>query len=542
METTYASAVREMPFQGVMSRQEQWLCLTAAVLLLAGLFIHLGLMPLRLEEPRRALIALEMIFRGNLIVPTEMGEYYYKKPPLYNWLLIGSYRLFGTYSEYASRFFSLLAYLGMGVLVLLAGKKYVGLRFSVYSALLFLVSADLLFYFTTTAGEIDLFYSFLTLASLLSLFHFYEQRQYTLLFVFTYLFGALGTLTKGFPSLVFLGISLPVFFFYQKDFKKLFTVAHLAGIALYLLIVVGYFGIYGQYNGLENYFAALWSQSSERTVLENSMWAAIAHLFIFPLETLKNIAPASLLLVFMFRKDLWEMLKQNRLILFCVWIFLSNIIVYWVSPGTRSRYVYMLYPFPVMVLTYVYFYVSGTLARPMGIRKVFLVRTTTVLIVLAVLACFALPWITPLQQTGNSLWLALVFVPLLGMLLWFHLRQPVYSLLQLILLATLLRLVFDFTVLPHRAVHTGTYQDKQDAQQISETIQDNNVYLWQDTRFSLSTVFYLERATGKVLSRRYERNPQDYYLTDQRLLSSEDYQVFYTFSDQNGDFLLIKFK
>ncbi len=120
--------------------------------------------------------------------------------------------------------------------------------------------------------------------------------------------------------------------------------------------------------------------------------------------------------------------------------------------------------------------------------------------------------------------------------------MPAYSLLQLIVLAILLRLVFDFTVLPHRAVHTGAYQDKQDAQQISETTQGNDVYLWQDTRFSLSTVFYLERDTGKVLSRRYERNPQDFYLADRQLLSSEDYQVFYTFSDQNGDFLLIKFK
>ena len=43
--------------------------------------------PARWEEPRRCLVAMEMIASGDYIVPTVMGETYLKKPPLYNWLI-----------------------------------------------------------------------------------------------------------------------------------------------------------------------------------------------------------------------------------------------------------------------------------------------------------------------------------------------------------------------------------------------------------------------------------------------------------------------
>lgn len=523
-----------------MTFHEQWLSLLAIALLTVSLFIHLGQVPLRLEEPRRALIALEMLFNDNLIVPTEMGEFYYKKPPLYNWLIMGAYQLFGQYSEYATRFFSVLFFIGMGILIFLTGRKYVGLHFAAYSALLFLISVDLLFYFTNTAGEIDLFYSFLTLASFFSLFHFYEQRQYLALFLFTYFFAALGTLTKGFPSTVFLGISLPVFFLYNKDFKRLFTRPHFAGIALYLLIITGYFWMYARHNGLDAYFAAMWSQSSERTVLEKSVLSAVIHLLVFPLETLKNIAPASLLLLFLFRKDLWNTLQKNRLMVFCIFIFFSNIMVYWISPGTRSRYVYMLYPLPVMVLTYAYLHFSN--AASFRTRQNIFARIVTVLICIGLLTCVALPWIPPLQGLDNMIWLMLVFTPACGILLWFHLRKPAYSLIQLILLTILLRLVFDFTVLPYRATHTSAYRDKLDAKNISEITQNSPLHLFEDTRFSLSTVFYIERERKQVLSRKYEPSSEGFYVADQALLSHHDYHVFYSFTYDNRDFLLIKFK
>ena len=59
----------------------------AALLFLAipPFFINLGLLPLFADEPTRANVALEMILSGNYSVPTIGGEYYYNKPPVYNY-------------------------------------------------------------------------------------------------------------------------------------------------------------------------------------------------------------------------------------------------------------------------------------------------------------------------------------------------------------------------------------------------------------------------------------------------------------------------
>ena len=44
-----------------------------------ALFLNLGLEPLHFEEPRRAIVALEMELTGNWWVPKINGEYYFNK-------------------------------------------------------------------------------------------------------------------------------------------------------------------------------------------------------------------------------------------------------------------------------------------------------------------------------------------------------------------------------------------------------------------------------------------------------------------------------
>lgn len=58
-------------------------------LLIPALFINLGKMPLSSDEPTRSVVALEMNLSGNYVTPTINGDYYYNKPPLYNWILAG---------------------------------------------------------------------------------------------------------------------------------------------------------------------------------------------------------------------------------------------------------------------------------------------------------------------------------------------------------------------------------------------------------------------------------------------------------------------
>ena len=56
--------------------------------LAVNLLIYVNKMPLYHEEPRRVIIANEMLLKGNYIVPTVCNENYLKKPPFQNWVIL----------------------------------------------------------------------------------------------------------------------------------------------------------------------------------------------------------------------------------------------------------------------------------------------------------------------------------------------------------------------------------------------------------------------------------------------------------------------
>ncbi len=510
-------------------------------MLLLGFFVHLGRAPLRLEEPRRALISLEMLFRHNWIVPTEMGEYYYKKPPVYNWVIGASYWLWGNHSEWAVRFWSVVSFVATGGLVFAMGRRYVDRTFGIYAGLLTLAMVDIVFYFSTAAGEIDLFYSLITLASFFTLFHFYQRQQYYTLFMVTYALGAVGTLTKGLPSPVFLGVSVLVWLAYRRDLRKLFTGAHLAGIGVFVVLVGGYFAYYNLFNDVALYFSSeesLWSQTSERTAFQNSLGTLVMHLFLFPLETLKNVAPATLLLPFLLRRGMVRELMQQPFVGFCLLMLAGNGLVYWLSPGTRSRYVYMLYPLLVIVLTYAYHSYPQSVD---GRHRIFRI-SVRVLLVLTVVAGLALPFV-PLPEVPFSVGgVGAVLVLGAAGLLVLQVRQPRRSLLLVIALVGLLRLVFDFTILPARATMGKGYEQKEYGRRIAELTQGEELHLYPGTRFSLSTVFYIERGRQEVLAYQAPDEGRGYFLVDAQLLTDQKYTVFYTFTTYDREFLLVTFR
>ena len=229
------------------------------LLFLVSLFLNLGSYPLYLEEPRRALIALEMIYRDNMWVPTQIGELYFKKPPMYNWIIMLGYKVFG-YSEWGVRFFSVISYIGMGLLTFFAGKKYVNLRFGLISAGLFLVSINTFFYFSTI-GEIDLFYSLITLASFYVFFYFIEKGQPWPAYILFYLLSFIGVMTKGFPTLVFIAITLLTYVIHKKRFGELFRMPNITGFLLMASLIAAYVFIYIQYAPVSGLIDGLWQQS-----------------------------------------------------------------------------------------------------------------------------------------------------------------------------------------------------------------------------------------------------------------------------------------
>lgn len=125
---------------------EQLTIFTIALYILS-LFYNLQLEPLRLEEPRRGLVALEMLLNNNFIVTTLLNETWYDHPPFYNIVIALSLKIFG-FNTFALRFPGALSLLLTGILIYRFGKIYVSKNFGIISALFYLISVDIYFYFS----------------------------------------------------------------------------------------------------------------------------------------------------------------------------------------------------------------------------------------------------------------------------------------------------------------------------------------------------------------------------------------------------------
>jgi 4-amino-4-deoxy-L-arabinose transferase-like glycosyltransferase len=247
-------------------------------------------MPLSADEATRALVALEMKYSGNLITPTINGEYYFNKPPLYNWLLLGLFKLTGNASEWIIRIPVVLLLLIFGVSIYLGTRKKIGEKVAMISALAFISCGRILFY-DSMLGLIDMSFSLLIFLNFLLIYELLRKEKYLQLFLFSYLVAATGFLMKGLPAIVFQGITILGALFFFKQQRRIISFQHLLGILVFLLITGSYYFIVWMENPTSEYFQALVSESTKRTFMEYGLWNTILHLFTFPVEQLYQLLP-----------------------------------------------------------------------------------------------------------------------------------------------------------------------------------------------------------------------------------------------------------
>ena len=98
-------------------------CLLLILISLCTLFFRLGSLPfLGSDEPRYARIAEEMSLQERWVTPILEGRPWLEKPPLYYWITIPIYRLFGV-SETTARLGSALLSLIASWFILWMGAK-----------------------------------------------------------------------------------------------------------------------------------------------------------------------------------------------------------------------------------------------------------------------------------------------------------------------------------------------------------------------------------------------------------------------------------
>ena len=449
---------------------------------LLGAFAFLGrldFLPLAFEEPRRAIVALEMMVTGDYIAPRINGFYYFNKPPIYNWLLIFFFKLFG-HSDWVVRLptvLSLFAICGVNFFVF---KRKLGSKEALLSSLCFLTSADVLFYFSFQ-GEIDMFYTLIVYLQVITIICYYERKDSVRLFLFSYLLMAIGLLTKGLPSVAFQGLTLLGIAFYDKKWKWWFHWSHVVGAGLGFGLVALFFYTYSRQNPVEPYLMKLFSESASRATLEDkSFWDTYKHFFDNVGIFLRICLPWLLISFFYIRKSKIKTIlglnADNRYVALGVIFVVSNIWLYWWSPVTRNRYLYMFMPFVFNTISY--FLVHSIESKKLRNRSFGILFGA--LTGIAAWIPLVLPFVPVLiLDTTAYVILGLSFVILVGLNVLFYKVQAYQKMLVFAAVFLTIRIIFNYAVLPVRLKQDFPIDDFAVAEKIFELTKGDQIYFYE---------------------------------------------------------------
>ena len=325
-------------------KQSQYLLYALIVILVLSLFHRLELLHLKFEEPRRALVSLEMVKTGDWLHPTIYGLPYYNKPPLYNWMLGGLQLLFG-FADWVIRIPTVLSLLFIGLIHTWFFRLKIGLEKALWSALFFVSSVNIYLYFSFQ-GEMDMVYTLIVYSQILIIFHYFEKQKYWPLFLISYFLTALGFLTKGLPSIGFQGLTLIGLMIYYRKFKWFFSLPHVVSGLLSVLLMASYFIIYDATGGQSEYYLAkLFFEGARRTVDHSSDFPFVKAFLRFLPLMIYLLSPWSVISGWGIHRSVIKKQYENKWLQFALVFLLFNLPLYWLSAGTRDRYLYMFLPF-----------------------------------------------------------------------------------------------------------------------------------------------------------------------------------------------------
>jgi 4-amino-4-deoxy-L-arabinose transferase-like glycosyltransferase len=197
----------------------------------------LGSLAIKGEEGRRILPAIRMLETDDYIVPQVGSNPYFRKPPLVNWLVAASFKIFGVRNEWTARLPSALAVLAVAMAFVIIARASLGSRGSTVAALIWLTNIGMI-----EKGrliEIEALYVSLSGLAIIFWLSFWNQKKSPwLVWVPAAIFLGFGMLAKGPTLLVFFyGIVLAVLW-RTKNWQLLFQPAHFVALA----IMLGIFG------------------------------------------------------------------------------------------------------------------------------------------------------------------------------------------------------------------------------------------------------------------------------------------------------------
>jgi len=489
--------------------------LLACVLLVPALLINLGLMTFIDDEAIRALVALEMKLSGNYITPTLHGVFYYNKPPLFNWILLAFFELSGRFDEFTARIPTVLALLGYAGTVFVIFRRYYGFFQALLAAFMLITCGRILFWDSMLA-LIDCTFSWVIFGMFMAVYHFFEKKRWPALFIVAYFLGAIGFMLKGLPAMVFLALTLSGYFLFKGAARRLLEWEHFAGMLVFLVVVGAYYAFYLKYNALETVFQTLFTESSKRTVVHYGWGKTVLHLFSFPVEMVYHFFPWSLMIMYVFDKQVWNKIQSHPFTGFMAVIFLANIWEYWSSPEVYPRYLLMFVPLVFGVFLHLHFWHAEHRTLQVKVLEVVL----TGLVGLALIVSFT-PFFVPRLQVFPA-WAvkSIVLAIAVGLAFWKMTRNiSLWALPMTIIGLLLFRIGFNWFVLPDRNENDFGRLCRESSLWVGEQFRTFPMRVYKKTDMQPTNSFYLTVARGAIIpvdfsgkdsSVLYVLDPQDY--------------------------------
>src|SRR6266542_2256163 len=170
----------------------------------------LGSLAIKGEEGRRILPAIQMLKTGDYVVPQVGSNPYFRKPPLVNWLVAGSFKFFAARNEWTARLPSALAVLAVAIAFVIVARARLGPKGSMTAALIWLTNIGMIEKGRLIEIE-GLYVSLCGLAIICWLSFWTQKKSAWLIWVPASIFLGLGMLAKR-ParSRVFPAVAYPV--------------------------------------------------------------------------------------------------------------------------------------------------------------------------------------------------------------------------------------------------------------------------------------------------------------------------------------------
>lgn len=247
-----------------------------AAILIACYFLYffsMGHYPLiDVDETRYVTMSRDMFHTGDFMTLYLNGDFFFEKPPLYFWLEVLSFKLFGTITETTARIpVALTAVFGV-FLVYFLGRKISSKKYGFISALILASSFE--YIVLGRVAILDMLLSVCIAASVFSgIYTLYcKDKNKKYFWWLAYIFAGLAVMAKGIPGVAIPALTLFFAYVTAGKWKELFKPVHIIpGVVLFLVITLPWHIIMLQTHGHLFYQEYIYKHHIERFVNSNEL-------------------------------------------------------------------------------------------------------------------------------------------------------------------------------------------------------------------------------------------------------------------------------